>query len=333
MEKTSLLVYIFSVVLCGNSFSQITFRGCTTNGLGNQDYTLSNTGTTNDGGTVRNTFESTPSDFGQGCPAGVCEIRMIWNISASRWEVQLDNDGPVGTPDYTTSPLYFNTTASFPNPPDLTLGTWADASGGACPIGELVTLSGDVQSSITLPVELADFKGEVVGNQVSLTWKTLLETNNAYFEVERSANSLDFEPIGIVEGVGSSQSIHAYSFWDLIPLPNASYYRLKQVDFDGKAQHSNIIQVNSLRSDYYVSEFYPNPSSTGFSRLDFHAPENGVVSLLVFNLMGQLLMNEKHVISTGKNELSVDFTSMSPGVFLVKISATNYKRFRKLVIE
>ncbi|WP_417238124.1 T9SS type A sorting domain-containing protein [Bizionia sp.] len=124
--------------------AQITFQGCTNDALGNQNFELSATGTTSDAGTIRNTYESTPSNFTTSCPAGVCEIRIIWNINASRWEVQLDNDGPINSPNYTTAVLYFNTTPSVPNPPDLTLGTWQDA--GFCPI-PITTLTGDVQSS------------------------------------------------------------------------------------------------------------------------------------------------------------------------------------------
>ena len=84
--------------------AQITFRGCTSSVLGEQDFVLSYTGTIDDEGIIRKTYESFPADFAQSCPAGVCELRIIWNIGAARWEIQLDNDGPVGTPDYTTSP-------------------------------------------------------------------------------------------------------------------------------------------------------------------------------------------------------------------------------------
>lgn len=59
------LLFIYSILLLGNSFlsAQIIFRGCTNNALGNQDYTLVGTGTTNDAGTIRNTFESNPTRF------------------------------------------------------------------------------------------------------------------------------------------------------------------------------------------------------------------------------------------------------------------------------
>ncbi|MFV0541100.1 MAG: T9SS type A sorting domain-containing protein [Aestuariibaculum sp.] len=152
------ITFLLALIIAGSLQAQITFKGCINN-LENQNFELSTTGTTNSAGTVRNTFESTPSNFTQDCPAGKCEIRIIWNIANARWEIQLDNDGPETNPDYTTAVLYYNTTASFPNPPDLSLGTWHENSTetqGTCG-GNLTdlngVLTGDVQNSTTLSVE------------------------------------------------------------------------------------------------------------------------------------------------------------------------------------
>jgi hypothetical protein len=145
MNKNIFLLLAFVMGL--QSYAQITYRGCTTSGLGDQDYILVQTGTTNDGGIIRNTFESAPLDFLQSCPAGTCEIRIIWNIGLSRWEVQADNNGPITTPDYDLAVFYYNATASEPNPPGLTLGTWVDGTGGLCPSAEITVMAGDVQDT------------------------------------------------------------------------------------------------------------------------------------------------------------------------------------------
>lgn len=139
----------FSFLFTGVMMAQITFQGCPSV-LGAQNFVLSATDTTNDAGTIRNTYESTPLNFGQSCPAGACEIRIIWNDISDRWEIQLDNDGPANTPDYTTGVLYFSTTASHPNPPDTASGNWQSA--GSCP-GAISTMSGDVDDGSTLSIE------------------------------------------------------------------------------------------------------------------------------------------------------------------------------------
>lgn len=139
----------FSLFFVSILTAQITFQGCPSV-LGAQNFVLSATDTTNDAGTIRNTYESTPLNFGQSCPAGVCEIRIIWNDVSDRWEIQLDNDGPVNTPNYTTAVLYFSTTTSHPNPPDIASGSWQSA--GFCP-GTISTMSGDVDDGSTLSID------------------------------------------------------------------------------------------------------------------------------------------------------------------------------------
>lgn len=128
--------------------AQITFQGC--EGLFDaQQFTFSNLGLDSEG---RNIFETTPIDGNQPCSGvGICEFRIFWNSSMSRWEFVADD----GTGDFSNAFLiYFNTSASIPNPPDLTLGTWvengADTAGGCG--GDLTTanstLSGEVQSTV-----------------------------------------------------------------------------------------------------------------------------------------------------------------------------------------
>ncbi|WP_298418252.1 T9SS type A sorting domain-containing protein [uncultured Kordia sp.] len=143
--KLLFLCLLFTSILT----AQITFQGCPAV-LGAQNFVLTNTGTNTDEGIVRNTYESTPLNFGQSCPAGVCEIRIIWNDVADRWEIQLDNDGPINTPNYTTGVLYFSTATSSPNPPDIASGNWQD--GGFCPTG-IATMNGDVDDGSALSIE------------------------------------------------------------------------------------------------------------------------------------------------------------------------------------
>ena len=150
-------VLILLLALAGGiqSNAQITFRGCEGAVLGPQDFVLTQTETTNDAGTIRNTYESMPDNFQQSCPSGNCEVRIQWNIGAGRWEIQLDNDGPLNDANYTTAVMYYNTTPSEPNPPSLNLGNWVDNLGNACG-GTLTpgnsTLTGDVQD-VTLSTD------------------------------------------------------------------------------------------------------------------------------------------------------------------------------------
>lgn len=130
--------------------SQITLQGCSLV-LSSQEYTLTKTPTattTDSSGIERNTFETTPLNFEQACASGYCEVRIIWSIANNRWEIQLDNDNNI-PPDYGSATLYYNTTASYPNPPSLSNGTWVDNLGSACGgDNSITTLTGDVQDEV-----------------------------------------------------------------------------------------------------------------------------------------------------------------------------------------
>lgn len=88
-------------------------------------------------------------------------------------------------------------------------------------------------SSSPLPVELMRFDAFARGSEVRLEWETATEQQNARFEVERSANGQDFSTLQTLPGAGTSRDPHRYACTDQEPLHGHSFYRLRQVDFDG----------------------------------------------------------------------------------------------------
>ncbi len=128
---------------------QINFQGCPAE-FGATTYVLVPIGTTNDGGTIRNTYDTSPIDGAQACTGlgfGFCEFRIIWDVANNQWLFQITDGASFFT-------IYTNTSPSAPNPPDLTLGTWVENganTGGTCG-GNLTTgnstLSGDVQGTV-----------------------------------------------------------------------------------------------------------------------------------------------------------------------------------------
>ena len=92
---------------------------------------------------------------------------------------------------------------------------------------------------------------------LDLNWSTASEQNNAYFNVERSADGVSFSAIGKVNGAINSSSTLNYSFTDNSPLAGKNFYRLRQVDLDGQFALSSIVSVNmSVNS---TVSLYPNP--------------------------------------------------------------------------
>lgn len=233
-----LLLFLFNVEIQ----AQITFRACT-GSLGAQDYTLNSAGTVGD----RNTYNSGAT--ATSCGAGACDVQIIW--TGAQWEIQLSQDAGATYPNT----LYINTTAATPNPPSASLGTWVEQTGCS---GGIVTLSGDVQNTTTLPIELRYFEASLENQAVQLRWMTDTEQDNAYFEIERSSDALYWESIAELDGAGNSTSPISYAYTDAYAPYGWLYYRLKQTDFDGSFSYSNTQVLK--RAEKAGVQLYPNPS-------------------------------------------------------------------------
>jgi hypothetical protein len=106
--------------------------------------------------------------------------------------------------------------------------------------------------SSALPITLADFSARTatIGGRkvIILNFSTLQESNNAFFDIERSSNGYEFETISQVNGAGNSLLERHYTVEDAKPLAGLNYYRLRQVDHDGKFSFSKIIKANNATS-------------------------------------------------------------------------------------
>jgi hypothetical protein len=123
---------------------------------------------------------------------------------------------------------------------------------------EKLITTGAEDSSIPLPVEMLYFQGVDERGIVELDWATSTEIDNDYFEVQRSQDGRDWEVIGVVTGAGTTVEEQRYDFSDLRPYVGNSYYRLRQVDYDGKFAFTEIVLV-SVRLEEISFNVFPNP--------------------------------------------------------------------------
>lgn len=190
------------------------------------------------------------------------------------------------------------------------------------------TLDGATQTNTTLPVELLYFKANAVDNKVvKLNWATATEINNEGFEVQRSKNGVDFEKIAWVNGAGNSNEIVQYQLFDNEPYTGVSYYRLKQIDFDGQYEYSNIEAVNLSRnnSDENVVDFvvYPNP----FENIITVKTKGNIVSqAILYDVAGKLIFSTSF---EGDTELNLH--NVAKGSYMLKIVSDNYSETFQVV--
>jgi len=105
------------------------------------------------------------------------------------------------------------------------------------------------QSNLSLPVTLLSFSGYKDGSRNQLSWTTGTEINNRGFDVQRSADGINYTSIGFVNSLatgGNSNDQLSYRFTDNTPAGVKQYYRLRQEDLDGRSKLSNIVLINIL---------------------------------------------------------------------------------------
>jgi hypothetical protein len=178
---------------------------------------------------------------------------------------------------------------------------------------------------VPLPVRWLSFTGREMSKKVVLNWATASEYNNKYFVVEKSTNGgTNFVEIGRLNSKGDNGN--SYDFWDNDPAA-VNYYRLRQVDNDGKSTYSEIVLVKIQGKFSFTA--YPNPANQQIMIEYNDTYRGGQVSLL--NSTGKRVFTQT---LTGFNKVSLDVSSMAAGVYVVEIvTATGKKQQQKILIE
>jgi len=174
---------------------------------------------------------------------------------------------------------------------------------------------GCTDCGIVMPVELLYFEGECTGEEeVKLKWATASETNNDYYTIEGSSDAVKFTSIGKVKGAGNSSSTNNYNYSGVVKQ-DFTYYRLTQVDFDGKTTIFNPIHVdcNQTGEANKTVVLFPNPAKDEFAV----QTRNGVKPemIQVFTATGLKL---KEIVVTEENQ-RIDISDLSQGLYLVKV--------------
>ncbi|MFK8104858.1 MAG: T9SS type A sorting domain-containing protein [Saprospiraceae bacterium] len=185
-----------------------------------------------------------------------------------------------------------------------------------------------------LPVELTRFSGQAKAKGVELQWETASEKDNKYFAIEKSSDGERFSNIGYVEGNGNSFAAIAYDFLDTNPTKGWSYYRLKQVDFDGSYAYSNTI---AIRYDITADEviLFPNPASNELNLeiTDAAVLENNNAVTVQINSVTSQLVKEAYLGDGFSGRTSFDVSDLPAGVYFVNVRIGAELIVKKLVIE
>jgi hypothetical protein len=206
--------------------------------------------------------------------------------------------------------------------------TVADLTGSFSPFG--VASAGS-----PLPIELLEFNAVATGDVVTLDWTTASEKNNDFFIVERSNDATSFTTVATIQGAGSSEHILHYSAIDSEPLQGTSYYRLKQVDFDGGSSVSKMIPVNYITDQRNFSfVIYPNPAADQTNISFFNAEKGQPINITVYDISGKAVYTAATTPDKNEHTFSIDLSgNVSAGMYMVVMRSNDQTYRQKLSVK
>lgn len=172
------------------------------------------------------------------------------------------------------------------------------------------------------PITLTYFQAKIDNKTALLKWETATETNNAGFEIQRSSDGINWEKIAWKDGQGTSVTAHTYTHRDKNPLFGTSYYRLKQIDFDGAFEYSHIVEVSYKRGNISI---YPNPVENTLHISNITNEEIQYIN--IYDQTGR----EIHSHHTLNN--TIDVSVFSPGMYILKIGVNGSIFCEKFIIN
>ncbi len=192
-----------------------------------------------------------------------------------------------------------------------------------------------LMEGIQVPVELSSFSASVSSKNIKLEWTTASELNNRGFEIEKSTDGVSFFNIGFRQGAGTTTETNQYFFDDKVSLNKKTnlYYRLKQFDYDGSYEYSNVLEVTfDMPLEFALEQNYPNPFNPS-TTISYSVQKESQVSLKIYDLMGAEvaeLVNEKQ--PEGFYEIQFDASNLSSGMYFYKLSAGNFTSIKKMTL-
>ncbi len=189
---------------------------------------------------------------------------------------------------------------------------------------DAATNTATTDCSIVLSVELIDFNGVNVDNEIALSWITASEQNNSHFVVERSNDANVWTAIAVENGAGTTTSMQHYETMDRNPSNGDNYYRLKQFDFDGKMTISDIISVSS--SGVNKVTVYPNPSNDRISVISNHE----ILNVTIVDIRGTVV----YAADFDKvNSTSIETSDLNGGLYYLQTQTTAGTTTERIVVQ
>jgi hypothetical protein len=188
--------------------------------------------------------------------------------------------------------------------------------------GGLQTFSefgGAGMSGQPLPVELLSFNGTCNEGMVDLLWQTASEFNSSHFDVEKSTDGETWRVLATIPSAGTSNELLTYQTVDNNGTSGSNYYRLRQVDIDGKEKLYDPINVSCVETTVGYFTSYPNPSGNEFQVIVNNKEILGACTLNIVDAQGKVIDQRKIEVKDGINMFVISET-LTPGIYFLNIT-------------
>ncbi len=190
-----------------------------------------------------------------------------------------------------------------------------------------IAIDNVVVQATALPIVLSSFNVRNLNNTNEIKFTTASESNNSHFEIERSKDGKNYETISRVEGKGTTQEVSNYNFTDRTPNKGINYYRLKQVDFDGRFEYSKVVSVyvGEKNLDVNVAS-----ATNDVVRLSVFSQNEDDAMVSIVDMNGRIILSQKIVLTAKDNQLNLD-ANLQNGMYVVKITTANGEQVSKML--
>jgi sucrose-6-phosphate hydrolase SacC (GH32 family) len=190
----------------------------------------------------------------------------------------------------------------------------------------------NINPNSVLPVTWLSFTAQQKNSAIQLQWQTAAEINNDHFEVQKSTDGVTFNSIASLAANNDSRYTATYNFSDYSPVTGKNYYRIKQVDKDGKISYSNIRQLNYLvESKQTRTKIIENPVAGSIELLYNCNTDHSDISL--YDASSKRILNLKKSSVLQNEKITIPINSLTSGVFYLRVSGDNFIESHEVVIE
>jgi trimeric autotransporter adhesin len=176
----------------------------------------------------------------------------------------------------------------------------------------------------TLPINLNEFSGKEINNDIQLFWSTAQEINTNYFEIEHSADGITFTTIKTVSSKYHNSNIKTdYTIVDNAPSNGINYYRIKEMSYDGKVSYTNIISINKNNNDFKLI-VTPNPVAQLLSFNFYSKNEDDAVGK-IYSSEGREIKSFKIHFNNGENKIDADVNMLTKGIYFLVLAKPNIR--------